>query len=133
MSSVSSVDLTAFEQYKNAEGTYDIPKNKLQELVQTKSKKQCKTSGYMKWLADNRESIKNEYFNDLSKHEKDFWTLENITKYYEKHSLKLPKKIKEGKSPNVAILVASKAGQLWKSLDQKTKDDYNEKAKTIKE
>jgi hypothetical protein len=26
-------------------------------------------------------------------------------------------------------LVASKAGQLWKSLDQKTKDDYNDKAK----
>lgn len=132
MSSVTA-SLAAFEIYKNSEGSYDIPKETLMKLINAKlKKKSCqKTSGYMKWLAENRESIKNQYFSDLAEHDSDFWTIENKTQYYEEHGIKLPKKLKEGK-PNVAILVASKAGQLWKELDDATKKEFNEKAASCK-
>ena len=132
MSSITA-SLAAFEIYKNSEGSYDIPKETLMNLLNSKTKKKScsRTSGYMKWLADNRESIKNEYFGDLAEHDRDFWSIENKTEYYDKHGLKHPKKLKEGK-PNVAVLVASKAGQLWKSLDEATKKEYNEKAAACK-
>ena len=126
MSSIATQKLELFETFKNDNGSYDIPKDKFMEILNKKckkSKKKC-ASGYMKWLGENRAQIKLKYFDDLNDFGKDYWSIDNKMTYYDQHALKHPKNFKEGK-PNVAILVASKAGQIWKSLPQEEREKYN--------
>jgi len=64
-------------------------------------------NSYFLWLKENRDQIKNLYFSN-----------------YEL-------KIIDGKKEKLNILITKKAGEVWKNLDQYTKDSYKEKLKLM--
>lgn len=122
--------LEAFKSFKNEAGTYDIDEKSLKEILskfinkskgKTKEKTKRPPSTYMMWLNENRQSIKEKYFDDYDGVET--WEEDTVAQYYKDKGLGEPKKLKK---PNMCILVSVKAGQLWKELsdDEKAKYKY---------
>ena len=123
--------LNKFFEFKNEDGTFSIPETKLREIMTeietsagtststTEPKKKRTLNPYMKWMKENRESIKAEHFGDYSSIE--IWDDNTITKYYKDKELGEPKKMKK---PNLTTLVSVKGGQLWKELSDDEKAKY---------
>ena len=124
--------LNKFDDFKNEDGTFSIPESRLREIMSSidkefkttteKPKKKRELNPYMKWMKENRESIKAEYFSDYAGVE--VWDDETIKKYYEDKELGEPKKMKK---PNLTTLVSIKGGQLWKALSDEEKSEFSKK------
>lgn len=84
---------------------------------------------YFIWLNENRKNIEKEHFSDFYNIED--WSIENKKNYYEEKGLKTDKVIKIGR-PRIASLITSKAGILWKELDDDEKKKYEELSKKQK-
>ena len=124
--------LNKFADFKNEDGTFSIPESRLREIMSgiekesatsaEKSKPKTKRglNPFMKWMKENRESIKEEHFSDYSSIE--IWDDDAITKYYTDKELGEPKKMKK---PNLTTLVSIKGGQLWKALGDDEKSKYS--------
>ena len=121
--------LNKFADFKNEDGTFSIPENRLREIMTsietnktTQPKKKRELNPYMKWMKENRESIKEEYFSDYNSIE--IWDDETIKKYYSDKDLGEPKKMKK---PNLTTLVSIKGGQMWKALSDDEKSEFAKK------
>jgi hypothetical protein len=86
------------------------------------------TSSYMFWLNKNRQDIKETYFSDLATIEN--WDIDSKKEYYSSKGLNDPDK--EGK-PRIVALVTTKAGLLWKELDDEEKQPFDDKFKEAQE
>ena len=121
--------LNKFADFKNEDGTFSIPENRLREIMTsietnktTQPKKKRELNPYMKWMKENRESIKEEYFSDYNSIE--IWDDQTIKKYYSDKDLGEPKKMKK---PNLTTLVSIKGGQMWKALSDDEKSEFAKK------
>ena len=121
--------LAKFADFKNEDGTFSIPETRLREIMTsieknktTEPKKKRELNAYMKWMKENRESIKEEYFSDYNSIE--IWDDETIKKYYSDKDLGEPKKMKK---PNLTTLVSIKGGQMWKALSDDEKSEFAKK------
>ena len=121
--------LNKFADFKNEDGTFSIPEIRLREIMtgiekesaeKPKDKPKRGLNPFMKWMKENRESIKEEHFSDYSSIE--IWDDDAITKYYSDKGLGEPKKMKK---PNLTTLVSIKGGQLWKELSDGEKSEYS--------
>ena len=118
--------LNKFADFKNEDGSFSIPEIRLREIMTSiketteKPKKKRGLNPFMKWMKENRASIKEEYFSDYSSI--DIWDDETITKYYEDKELGEPKKMKK---PNLTTLVSIKGGQMWKALSDEEKSEFS--------
>jgi hypothetical protein len=86
------------------------------------------TSAYMFWLNENRAEIKEKFFSDSDSIEE--WDMESKKEYYLSKGLNEPDK--DGK-PRIVALVTSKAGLLWKELDNDSKEPFENKFKAAQE
>lgn len=118
--------LNKFADFKNEDGTFSIPEIRLREIMTgieketiSKPKKKRGLNPFMKWMKENRESIKTKYFSDYSSIE--IWDDTTITKYYKDKELGDPKAMKK---PNLTTLVSIKGGQLWKELGDEEKAKF---------
>jgi len=124
--------LNKFSDFKNEDGTFSIPETRLREIMieiekeapngAEKPKKKRELNPYMKWMKENRESIKEEFFGDYSSIE--IWDDETIKKYYQDKELGEPKKMKK---PTLTTLVSIKGGQMWKNLTDEEKSEFAKK------
>ena len=138
--------LDAFQQYSNGDGTFTFSLKDFTRIISnvsdTKSKsKSSKTkkygkrpqSAYFIFLNKNRNSIKEEYFNDFADTEDDDWTQEKYEEYYESKGLELPSKLKLGKKPKIVALVSSKAGAIWRTMSDEEKTPYEDESQIEKD
>lgn len=119
--------LNKFADFKNEDGTFNIPETRLREIMgeiekEAPKKKKRELNPYMKWMKENRDSIKEEYFGDYSSIE--IWDDETIKKYYSDKDLGEPKKMKK---PTLTTLVSIKGGQMWKELSDEEKSEFANK------
>ena len=125
------------EQYRDSEGVFNIPHDGtntgteiLRNIVDTAERPKRPASGYFLWLGDNRQKIKDTYFSDYPQIED--WGLESKKKYYEDKGLEWKEKYTDGK-PKIVALVTSKAGIMWKNLDDSDKQEYLDRSQIIKD
>ena len=126
----SNKTINLFEEYK--EGYYynfnkEDFKKILLNIKNNKIKK--KLCCYFIWLKDTRNHILETYFNDFKDIKE--WDIEFKQKYYISKGLSIDNIKKSGK-PRIVSLVTSKAGILWKELDQSEKNKYIELSKNQK-
>jgi hypothetical protein len=129
-----------FDRFKNDEGTYDFGLEEFESILRGNTKLKRPQSAYFMWLNATRKEIETKYFSDYKEIEKDQWDDEEFkSKYYSEKGLNPPKPVipKEGKTPNnkpkLVALVTSKAGIMWKELDEDTKSVYESKYKESKQ
>ena len=89
---------------------------------------------FMRWRKDNYEEIKKTYFNDYESNVTN-GNEESIREYYKEKDLGEPKKNNDGtiKKPKLVALISIKAGQIWKEVDTKTREKYDEEFRIEKE
>ena len=92
------------------------------------------TCSFMKWRKDKYNDIKTTYFNDYKSNVTN-GDEESIRKYYKEKDLGDPKENNDGTitKPKLVALVSIKAGQLWKEVDEETKEKYDEEFRIEKE
>lgn len=122
--------IVQFEQFKVGDN-YVCSRQEIYRILSNSKnvkvkKPQC---SYFIWLNKHRKFIEKEYFSDFFD-VKD-WSIENKKNYYLSKGVKIPKVVKEGR-PRIAALITSKAGILWKKLDQNEKKEYETISKNMK-
>ena len=123
--------------YKDEEGLINITRTDgisaeeiLNNIADSSKLPKRPPSGYFLWLADNREKIKQTYFSDYESIEN--WDLDSKKDYYNAKGLDWKDTLKEGK-PKIVALVTSKAGKMWKEIDEEDKQDYLDKSAILKD
>lgn len=129
MSQTASI-ITMFQEFKEGEN-YVCSKQDFERILNNSKNKRVKKQmcSYFVWLNDNRKTIEKEYFSDF--YDIEDWSIDNKKIYYEKKGLSLDKVTKPGR-PRIASLITSKAGILWKELDENEKKKYEELSKKQK-
>lgn len=129
MSQTASI-ITMFQEFKDGDN-YICSKQDFERILNnsknTRVKKQM--CSYFLWLNHNRKNIEKEYFSDFYGIED--WSIDNKKTYYEEKGLNSDKVTKIGR-PRIASLITSKAGILWKELDETEKKKYEELSKKQK-
>lgn len=119
-----------FEQFKDGDN-YVCSRQEIDRILSNSKnvkvkKPQC---SYFIWLNKHRKFIEKEYFSDFFGIED--WSIENKNNYYASKGLDTSKVVKEGR-PRIASLITSKAGILWKKLDENEKKEYETISKKMK-
>lgn len=122
-----TVLISQFEQFKDG-NNYVITKDDFERVLELNKnfKPKKKMCSYFVWLNENRKFIEKEYFSDF--YDVEDWSIESKKKYYISKELDIDKVIKEGR-PRIASLITTKAGILWKQLDESEKKKYEEISK----
>ena len=127
------ITLEHFNQFKNTDGSFSMS---LDDLKRVFSKQKKVMSGYFLWLNDNRAKIKETHFSDFNEYFKSYADIDDCDKldykneYYKKKGL--PESDKNSK-PRIVSLVTTKAGIIWKTLEESEKKKYNDQSKSLKE
>lgn len=125
--SISSTNINLFEEYKNG-SNYIFSKEDFERILSTikNTRVKKKMCSYFLWLKDNRKYIEKEYFSDFNDIKE--WTPEIKKEYYLSKGLK-NYNTTNIKRPRIASLITSKAGILWKELDENERNKYTELSK----
>ena len=130
MSSRLSLLLSNFEQYKDGDN-YIITRSEFTNIIDNNKniKKKKPMCSFFVWLNENRKDIEKTYFGDFYSIED--WSIDYKKQYYNSKGLDSSKVQKEGR-PRIASLITSKAGFIWKKLDNDIRNKYESKANELK-
>ena len=123
--SQSASMIVMFHEFKEG-NKYVCSKQDLERVLNNSKNKRVKKPmcSYFIWLNDNRKNIEKEYFSDFFSVED--WSIANKKNYYQSKGLKTDKIVKAGR-PRIASLITSKAGILWKELDENEKKTISDR------